>query len=259
MFPDAVYTIWWVGLIVTLVVFVPLSVYLLHRTGSAARSIQRYAAETLQAAGGIARNTANDRRARRDDRGGRRTCWRPPERVERKLDTVATVLGAAVASEEAAHAADPDAGHRRARRAGARGLSHRDRLGAARHAQERRGHCRRARGGAGSYRTPCPRSSPPSTARWARCSAASRPPTAISGGRPRCSGCSDRTRTPCASRTCPIEFDAQGKPFLRAGVADPYAPSSAAPRGRARPADRGADRGAAAAQRIHQGQSTSIR
>ena len=57
--PDAVYTIWWAGLIVTLVVFVPLAVYLLHRTWRAARSIQRYAAETLQAAGGIARNTAN--------------------------------------------------------------------------------------------------------------------------------------------------------------------------------------------------------
>ena len=54
----AVYAIWWVGLIVTLVVFVPLAVYLLHRTWRSARSIQRYAAETLQAAGGIARNTA---------------------------------------------------------------------------------------------------------------------------------------------------------------------------------------------------------
>ena len=57
--PDAVYTIWWIGLIVTLVVFVPLSVYSLHRTWRSARSIQRYAAETLQAAAGIARNTAN--------------------------------------------------------------------------------------------------------------------------------------------------------------------------------------------------------
>ena len=55
--PTAVYTIWWIGLIVTLVVFVPASVYLLHRTWIAARSIQRYAAEALTAAAGIAGNT----------------------------------------------------------------------------------------------------------------------------------------------------------------------------------------------------------
>jgi hypothetical protein len=59
MIPGAVYTIWWIGLILTLVVFVPLAVYSLHRTWCSARSIQRYAAETLQAAAGIARNTAN--------------------------------------------------------------------------------------------------------------------------------------------------------------------------------------------------------
>ena len=89
--PAAVYTIWWVGLIVTLVVFVPLAVYLLHRTWRSARSIQRYAAETLQAAGGIARNTAKIKAldatiAVAGDMlvtaGG----------VELKLDTVATVL-----------------------------------------------------------------------------------------------------------------------------------------------------------------------
>ena len=55
--PSAVYAIWWIGLIVTLVVFVPLAVYLLHRTFLAARSIRRYAAETLTAAAGIAGNT----------------------------------------------------------------------------------------------------------------------------------------------------------------------------------------------------------
>lgn len=56
--PPAVYVIWWIGLILTLVVFVPLAVYLLHRTWQSARSIQRYAAETLSAAGGIVGNTA---------------------------------------------------------------------------------------------------------------------------------------------------------------------------------------------------------
>ena len=55
--PQAVYTIWWIGLIITLVLFVPLSVYLLNRTFNAARSIRRYADEALTAAAGIAGNT----------------------------------------------------------------------------------------------------------------------------------------------------------------------------------------------------------
>ena len=55
--PNAVYVLWWIGLIVTLVVFVPLAVYLLHRTWRAARSIQWYAVEALTAAAGIAGNT----------------------------------------------------------------------------------------------------------------------------------------------------------------------------------------------------------
>ncbi len=59
LFPPAVYTLWWVGLIVTLVVFVPWAVYLLHRTWQAARSIRRYAAEALAAAGGIVTNTSH--------------------------------------------------------------------------------------------------------------------------------------------------------------------------------------------------------
>ena len=59
IFSPTVYTIWWAGLVLTLVLFVPLSVYLLHRTWLAARAIRRYAAETLAAAAGVARNTAN--------------------------------------------------------------------------------------------------------------------------------------------------------------------------------------------------------
>jgi hypothetical protein len=55
--PAAVYIIWWIGLVATLVLFVPMSVYLLHRTWLAAHSIQRYAAEALTAAAGIAENT----------------------------------------------------------------------------------------------------------------------------------------------------------------------------------------------------------
>lgn len=57
LMPHTVYVIWWVGLIVTLVVFVPLSVYLLHRTWTASRCIRRYADEALTAAAGIAGNT----------------------------------------------------------------------------------------------------------------------------------------------------------------------------------------------------------
>ena len=89
--PEALYTIWWTGLIVTLVVFVPLAVYSLHRTWRSTRSIQRYAAETLRAAGSIARNTANIKAldatiSVAGDMLGSAGA------VERKLDTVATVL-----------------------------------------------------------------------------------------------------------------------------------------------------------------------
>ena len=91
MIPGAVYTIWWIALIVTLVVFVPLAVYSLHRTWHSARAIQRYAAETLQAAAGIARNTANISAldatldVATDVLGAAGS-------VERKLNTVASVL-----------------------------------------------------------------------------------------------------------------------------------------------------------------------
>lgn len=57
--PHAVFTLWWIGVIATLGLFVPLSVYLLHRTWVAARSIRRYADEALTAAAGIAGNTVH--------------------------------------------------------------------------------------------------------------------------------------------------------------------------------------------------------
>jgi hypothetical protein len=89
--PDAVYTIWAIGLAVTLVVFVPLAVYLLHRTWRAARSIQRYAAEARQAAGGIAHNTASI--AALDDTIQVATdMLGAAGAVGRTLDTVAAVL-----------------------------------------------------------------------------------------------------------------------------------------------------------------------
>ena len=89
--PDAFYTIWAVGVVVTLVVFVPLAVYLLHRTWRAARSIQRYAADTLVAARGIAGNTQHIP-ALDTTIGVATEMLTAAGAVERKLDTVAGVL-----------------------------------------------------------------------------------------------------------------------------------------------------------------------
>ena len=89
--PDAVFTIWSLGLIVTLLVFVPLAVYSLHRTWRSARSIQRYAAEALQAAAGIERNTRNVR-ALDDTIATATDMLGAAGAVERKLDAVASVL-----------------------------------------------------------------------------------------------------------------------------------------------------------------------
>ena len=89
--PDAVYVIWWIGLALTLVVFVPLAVYSLHGTWQSARSIQRYAAETLQAAGGIARNTANVK-ALDATIGVATEMLGGAGAIEKKLSTIATVL-----------------------------------------------------------------------------------------------------------------------------------------------------------------------
>jgi hypothetical protein len=56
--PGTVYVIWWAMALVALVIVVPLTVYLLHRLGQAARSIERYTADALAAGLGIAGNTA---------------------------------------------------------------------------------------------------------------------------------------------------------------------------------------------------------
>jgi hypothetical protein len=89
--PNAVYTIWWIGLLVTLVVFVPLAVYLLHRTWRAARSIQWYAAEALTAAAGIAGNTKYVP-ALDDTIGVASQMLGVAGGIVNKLDTAATVL-----------------------------------------------------------------------------------------------------------------------------------------------------------------------
>jgi hypothetical protein len=91
MIPNAAYTIWCIGLVLTLVVFVPLAVYSLHRTWRSARSIQRYAAETLQAAAGIARNTGNIK-ALDATIGVATDMLNSTGAIGVKLDTVARVL-----------------------------------------------------------------------------------------------------------------------------------------------------------------------
>lgn len=90
-FPGAVYTIWWIGLIVTLAVFVPLAVYLLHRTWRAAWSIQLYAADALAAAAGIAGNTQNVA-ALNATIDTATDMYEAAGAVEQKLGTVAAVL-----------------------------------------------------------------------------------------------------------------------------------------------------------------------
>jgi hypothetical protein len=56
--PGAVLVLWWLALILTVVLIVPITVRLLHRTWAAARTIDRYAAGTRAAAEGIAANVA---------------------------------------------------------------------------------------------------------------------------------------------------------------------------------------------------------
>ena len=92
LMPPLVYTLWWAGLILTLVVFVPLSVYLLHRTYVAARSIRQYADDTLAAAAGIAGNTQHIP-ALDATIGVGVSMVEIATRVASKLDTAATVLG----------------------------------------------------------------------------------------------------------------------------------------------------------------------
>lgn len=51
-----VLVLWWVAVGLTVVVIVPLAVYLLHQTWQAARNIRRYTDEALEAGRGIAEN-----------------------------------------------------------------------------------------------------------------------------------------------------------------------------------------------------------
>ncbi len=90
-FPPAVFTLWRVGLVVTLVVLVPLAVYMLHATWRAARSIQLYAREALTAAGGIAGHTRH-LPALNETINAATQILGAAERVDKKLDTIANAL-----------------------------------------------------------------------------------------------------------------------------------------------------------------------
>ena len=95
MMPQTVYIIWWIGLVVTLVVFVPLSVFLLHRTYVAACAIRRYAADSLTAAAGIAGNTKYIPALDSTIAVGSAMVGVAGE-ISQKLDTAATVLASRV-------------------------------------------------------------------------------------------------------------------------------------------------------------------
>ena len=57
--PTTVLVLWWIALGLTVLVIVPLALYLLHRTWKAAHNIRRYTGEALEAGGGIARHTGS--------------------------------------------------------------------------------------------------------------------------------------------------------------------------------------------------------
>ncbi len=95
LMPHAVYVIWWIGVLLTLVVFAPLTVYFLHRTWMASRSIRRYADEALTAAAGIAGNTAHIPALDSTIAVGGAMVGVAGE-IAGKLDTAATVLASRV-------------------------------------------------------------------------------------------------------------------------------------------------------------------
>lgn len=89
--PQTAVVLWWAGILVTLFVFVPLAVVLLHRTLNAARNIERYTREALAAAAGIAGNTQHIA-ALDTTVSVAGEMLETAGRVAGKLDTVATVL-----------------------------------------------------------------------------------------------------------------------------------------------------------------------
>lgn len=85
-------TLWWIGLILVLAVLGPIAGYLLHTAFRASRSIQLYAREALQAAGGVAANTQNIFALDATLSVAGQMLPVAAE-VDKKLATIATVLG----------------------------------------------------------------------------------------------------------------------------------------------------------------------
>ena len=93
MFSDTVFTLWMVTVILALVVFVPLSVYMLASLLRATRSIQRYARDAVAPARAIAANTSAVP-ALDGTIGVATEILAAAQGVAQKLDTIATVLEA---------------------------------------------------------------------------------------------------------------------------------------------------------------------
>jgi hypothetical protein len=93
MFSDTVFTLWMVTVGLALVVFVPLSVYMLASLLRATRSIQRYAHEAVAPAQTIAANTSAIPALDGTIAVATETLS-AAEAVAQKLDAMATVLEA---------------------------------------------------------------------------------------------------------------------------------------------------------------------
>jgi len=91
IFPEAVFTLWRVTVVLALIAFVPLTVYMLHSLWRTARSIRTYSREALVAARGIQAGTAALPAANATI-GVASELLSAAEAVAKKLDTVATVL-----------------------------------------------------------------------------------------------------------------------------------------------------------------------
>ena len=93
MFPDTVFTLWLITVALALVVFVPLSVYMLASLLRATRSIQRYARDAVAPAHAIAANTSAIP-ALDGTIAVATEILAAAEGVAGKLDIIANVLGA---------------------------------------------------------------------------------------------------------------------------------------------------------------------
>ena len=92
MFPGHVFTLWIVTIVLALVVFVPLSVYMLASLLRTARSIQHYARESWSRRRRLPPTRRRFRRSTAQSRW-RQRCWQR-RKAWRRSSTMATVLEA---------------------------------------------------------------------------------------------------------------------------------------------------------------------